>query len=166
MLRNQNLIPLSHQHQHALALCVRIERAAQAGEVELMAWQAEIRQIFEQEIRVHFEAEEKILFPTAAQYPELRSLTEELLGEHVVLRGYFGRATENRLDSVSLRELASKLSAHIRKEERQLFEGMQRLFSEHQLAALGQSLDKALAPAVQACSAPNPGTQLRPKREK
>jgi hemerythrin-like domain-containing protein len=166
MLRNKNLIPLSHQHQHALALCVRIERAVQAGEVQLAAWQTEIRQIFEQEIRVHFEAEEKVLFPAAAHYQELRSLTEELLGEHVVLRGYFARATESRLDSVSLQDLASKLSAHIRKEERQLFEGIQRLLSEQQLAALGESLDKALAPAIQACSVPNPATQLRPKREK
>ena len=73
---------------------------------------------------------------------------------------------ESRLDSVGLEELASKLSAHIRKEERQLFEGMQRRLSEQQLAALGESLDKALAPAIQACSLPNPATKLRPRREK
>ena len=29
MLRDRNLIPLSHQHQHALALCVRLDRALQ-----------------------------------------------------------------------------------------------------------------------------------------
>ncbi|PYX83815.1 MAG: hypothetical protein DMG70_08830 [Acidobacteria bacterium] len=166
MLRVKNLIPLSHQHQHALALCVRIERRVQAGEVDLGAWQTEVRQIFEQEIRIHFEAEETVLFPSAAQYAELRSLTEELLGEHRVLRDYFRRAMESRLDSVGLEELASKLSAHIRKEERQLFEGMQRRLSEQQLAALGESLDKALAPAIQACSLPNPATKLRPRREK
>jgi hypothetical protein len=28
MLRDKGLIPLSRQHQHALALCVRIERAS------------------------------------------------------------------------------------------------------------------------------------------
>jgi len=163
MLRDKNLIPLSHQHQHALALCVRLERAAQAGDVDVGAWQTEVRQIFDQEIRIHFEAEEKVLFPAAAQYPELRSLTDELLGEHGVLRGYFRRATEGRLDSVGLQQLASKLSAHIRKEERQLFEGMQRLMGEQPLAALGKSLDKALAPAIQACSVPNPATRLRPR---
>ena len=27
MLRDKNLVPLSRQHQHALALCVRINRA-------------------------------------------------------------------------------------------------------------------------------------------
>jgi len=50
MLRDKALIPLSHQHQHCLALCVRLDRALQAGEVDLEAWQAEIQQIFEQEI--------------------------------------------------------------------------------------------------------------------
>jgi len=45
MLRDKNLIPLSHQHQHALALCVRLDRALQAGEVDAEAWQAEIQQI-------------------------------------------------------------------------------------------------------------------------
>ena len=31
MLRDKNLIPLSRQHQHALALCVRIDRASPVG---------------------------------------------------------------------------------------------------------------------------------------
>ena len=42
MLRDKNLIPLSRQHQHALALCVRIERAIQAGEIDTQAFQSEI----------------------------------------------------------------------------------------------------------------------------
>ena len=63
MLRDKNLIPLSHQHQHCLALCVRLDRAIQAGGVDLEAWQAEIQQMFEQEIAFHFAAEEKELFP-------------------------------------------------------------------------------------------------------
>ncbi len=67
MLRDKNLIPLSHQHQHCLALCVRLDRAIQAGDVDLEAWQAEIQQIFEQEITFHFAAEENELFPAAAR---------------------------------------------------------------------------------------------------
>ena len=78
MLRDKNLIPLSHQHQHCLALCVRLDRAIQAGEVDLEAWQAEIQQIFEQEISFHFAAEEKELFPVAARFPELQPLVQEL----------------------------------------------------------------------------------------
>ena len=31
MLRDRNLIPLSRQHQHALALCVRLDRDLKSG---------------------------------------------------------------------------------------------------------------------------------------
>jgi len=65
MLRDKNLVPLSRQHQHALALCVRIDRAAPIAEPDLAAWQAEIGQHFRAEIRVHFAAEEQFVFPAA-----------------------------------------------------------------------------------------------------
>jgi len=42
MLRDKNLVPLSHQHQHYLALCVRLDRAIQAGEVDMEALRVEI----------------------------------------------------------------------------------------------------------------------------
>ena len=68
MLRDKNLIPLSHQHQHCLALCVRLDRAIQAGEVDLEAWQSEIQQMFEQEITFTFR-EEKELFRWPRVFP-------------------------------------------------------------------------------------------------
>jgi len=89
MLRDKNLVPLSHQHQHCLALCVRLDRAIQAGEVDMEAWQAEIQQMFEQEISFHFAAEEKEIFPVAAQHAELQPLVQELLVGHVLLRDFF-----------------------------------------------------------------------------
>ena len=89
MLRDKNLIPLSRQHQHALALCVRINRAAMDTPMEVKAWQEEIQQHFEQEIQYHFAAEEAYLFPAARRYSELSLLVEELLGEHAQLRQYF-----------------------------------------------------------------------------
>src|SRR5580704_137856 len=127
MLRDPSLIPLSRQHQHALALCVRLDRAIQAGEIDLEAWQAEIQQQFASEIGAHFAAEEKELFPAAARFRELQTLVDELLGEHIFLRDCFSRASARSLDQQSLRAFGEKLAQHIRKEERQLFEGMQRV---------------------------------------
>ena len=89
MLRDKNLVPLSRQHQHALALCVRVDRALQAGEVELEAWQAELQQIFESEIGVHFVAEEKDLFPAAANFAELRGLVSGTGGGAYCSARYF-----------------------------------------------------------------------------
>ncbi len=164
MLRDQNLIPLSRQHQHALALCVRLDRAIQAGEIDSEAWQAEIQRQFESEIGIHFAAEEKELFPAAAKFPVMQPLVEELLAEHAVLRDLFARADARRLDRQSLGNLAEKLASHIRKEERQLFEGMQKIMNSQELALLGAALDEALNRASKACTLPNEATRLRPKR--
>jgi len=69
MLRDRNLIPLSHQHQHALALCVQIDRSLQAGTADVQALQAQIRTMFNLEIRGHFAAEEEALFPEPRPLP-------------------------------------------------------------------------------------------------
>jgi hemerythrin-like domain-containing protein len=164
MLRDQNLVPLSRQHQHALALCVRLDRAIKAGKVDLEAWQAEIHQQFESEIEVHFAAEERELFPAAARFPEMQPLVDELLAEHIVLRDYFSRAAARSLDRQSLGNFGEKLTQHIRKEERQLFEGLQKVMSSHELDALGVALDDSLRNASEACILPNEATRLRPKR--
>ncbi len=163
MLRDKNLIPLSHQHQHVLALCVRLDRALQAGDVDLEAWQAEIQQQFEQEIAFHFAAEEKELFPAATQFQDLRGLVQELLTEHTALREFFARATARCLAPQSLQVFVETLAQHIRKEERQLFEGLQGLMNPEQLTVLGAALGAALKDASQACILPNAATRLRPK---
>ncbi len=144
MLRDRNLIPLSHQHQHALALCVQIDRSLQAGAADLDALQAQIRTMFHLEIRWHFAAEEEALFPQAAAFAELNALVEELLGQHATLRQYFARAERRELGATALREFAQLLSAHIRKEERELFEACQRLFPAETLKEVGAALDAAL----------------------
>jgi hemerythrin-like domain-containing protein len=164
MLRDQNLIPLSRQHQHALALCVRLDRAITAGEIDLEAWQAEIQQQFENEIGTHFAAEEKELFPAAAKFPQLQLLVNELLAEHALLHDYFARAAARSLNQQSLGTFGEKLTQHIRKEERQLFEGMQKVMSPQELATLGTALGEALNNTSQACTLPNEATRLRPKR--
>ncbi len=151
MLRDKNLVPLSRQHQHALALCVRLDRALQAGEVNLEAWQSEIQSSFEQEICVHFVAEEKDLFPLAAKLPKLQPIVKDLLAEHATLREFFARAASRSLKKRDLQTFVRKLSTHIRREERELFEGMQGFMSEAELGAIGGALDISLQPAVQGC---------------
>ncbi|MGA8763154.1 MAG: hemerythrin domain-containing protein [Candidatus Sulfotelmatobacter sp.] len=161
MLRDKNLIPLSRQHQHALALCVRIERASPVAVADLGVWQAEIAEIVQNEIRVHFAAEEHLVFPAALRFAELRTLVEELLGEHARLREDFAEAETRTLSPERLLGLARGLSSHIRKEERRLFERMQELMKSEELADLGARLEDALKDASQACALPNATTKLR-----
>jgi len=162
MLRDKNLIPLSHQHQRALALCVRIDRAQPIPAADLRAWQAEIEQHFEQEIKVHFSAEEQVLFPAARKFHQLIPLVEDLIGEHIALRECFSQAKAQSMSTETLPAFAQHFSHHIRKEERQLFEPLQQLMSSNELAALGKKLEAALNDAAQSCILPNEATRLRP----
>ena len=161
MLRNKNLIPLSHQHQKALALCVRIDRAAPVAEADLDAWQSEISQHFRSEIAVHFAAEEQAVFPLARNFEGLTLLIDELLADHLWLRERFAAADARSLPSADLPAFAQRLSAHIRKEERRLFERLQELMSEKELSLLGSQLEQALKHAEQACILPAAATRSR-----
>ena len=162
MLRNRNLIPLSHQHRRALVLCVRIDRASPVGDADLAAWQAEIAQHFQSEMRIHFSAEEGVLFPAARRFPALVPLVEELLLDHFMLRESFAKAEAHAMSAADVSAFAEHMSAHIRKEERQLFERLQELMTQEQLALLGKDLEEALKDAAQICTKPTEATRLRP----
>jgi hemerythrin-like domain-containing protein len=151
MLRDPSLIQLSRQHHNALALCVRLERALQAGAADLGAWQLEVNQHYANEVQFHFAAEEKVLFPAARRFLELAALVEELSGEHERLRNHFVHAGQGTMDRGELEMFAKLLSGHIRKEERQLFEAMQQRMRQEELKLLGDELARALEDAVQVC---------------
>ncbi len=164
MLRDKSLIPLSRQHQHALALCVRIDRASPIPAGDIPAWQAEIVQIVQAEIGIHFAAEEQVVLPAARLFPELVPLVEELITDHEHLRESFSNAETGNMDAEEVAEFARHMSAHIRKEERQLFERMQGLMKPDDLEILGQNLEKALQEAAQLCIVPTAATGLRPAK--
>jgi hemerythrin-like domain-containing protein len=163
MLRDKNLVLLSRQHQRALALCVRMDRAFQTGNLDIEIWQAELEQQFASEVDFHFSAEEKRIFPAAARFPELQALVKELLAEHAVLREFFARAVARTLDAASLENYAEVLVAHIRKEERQLFEGMQSLMSPQELAEVGAALEAAAKDCSKTCTLSPDATGARTK---
>ena len=142
MLRAPALHPLSRQHQHALALCVRIERGQRSTTEQLHEWQREIVSLFNQEIRFHFDVEERVLFPAAERFAELRALVSSLRDEHVQLRLAVDCAAAGTMDPAALAGFASLLSSHIRREERELFEAMQKLFSSQELEELGAGIDE------------------------
>lgn len=154
MLRDKSLIPLSHQHQHALALCVRIARASPIAEADLPRWLEEVAQQFRSEIEIHFLAEEKVLFPVAGHFKELASLVEDLLHAHAVLRENFASAEKRAMSPEDLHAFSRRLSAHIRKEETELFERLQKLLTADQLAKLGADLNEALKNASSVCALP------------
>jgi len=164
MLRDKNLIPLSRQHQHALALCVRIDRASLIADSHLDAWQAEMAQHFRAEISVHFVAEETVLFPAARRFRELNPLVDELLSDHTWLRKHFADAEARKLSAEEIMTFARRLSDHIRREERQLFERLPQLIEPEEFAIIGGKLEQALKEADPSCALPSEITRLRPAK--
>ena len=136
MQRDPNLVPLSRQHFRALVLCMRIHRKR----AERSVLQREMLQLYSDDVRFHFQAEEKFLFPAARRIAALAPLVRELRAEHTRLRRAFAAARRRPLRSAELTRFADLLEGHIRKEERQLFEQCQKLMSGKQLGELGRSM--------------------------
>ena len=145
MLRNRNLFPLSHQHQHGLALCVRVRRGLaeqNTPEQTLAGFRRELRDFYAIEGGAHFTAEEDLIFPAADRFAELRPLTARLRGEHADLRDRFANSeSAGREEMLATAEL---LTQHIRSEENELFERMQQLMSADELAAIGRGLERTI----------------------
>lgn len=108
-------------------------------------WLEEVAQAFSDEMKYHFDVEEKVLFPAAEKHEPLAPVVKRLRSEHGILRGFFKRAERKTLDESGLRTFLETLSQHVRVEERELFEGMQAAMSAEQLSALGRALDEYFA---------------------
>jgi hemerythrin-like domain-containing protein len=145
MLRDPALIPLSHQHHNGLALCVMTRRSlaadSSAGNIAKQARRAIDR--YEIELVNHFELEEQILFPACAPSP----LIDALLADHRAIESLIARLRE--LPSADLLEqFCVLLTAHIRREESDLFEQAQRDIPREVLDRIGAELDRR---AIRVC---------------
>jgi quercetin dioxygenase-like cupin family protein/hemerythrin len=132
MKRHSALIPLSHDHHHALVVARRLRRAADAPESAATA-RAFLRFFADETVR-HFREEEELLFPRVIDFEEPRELLVQALLEHQRLHALTGRlqqivTTGGEADSV-MRELGELLEAHIRLEERRLFPLIESLLEE------------------------------------
>ncbi len=150
--RHDSLIPLSHQHQHALAIAVIIRRrfGIEKGEP---AWLEEMAQrtqkLYTAELSGHFDVEEAVLFPQMERYLGPLELVSELRGEHLALRDFIRRVGKRH--GVLLRELdefARLLERHVRKEERQLFAAFEKRMPAEEARKIGVEIEARL---IKAC---------------
>jgi hemerythrin-like domain-containing protein len=139
MLRDPSLIPLSRQHQHGLALCVTTERGlredASAGNVAKLCGKA--IDLYDLELTNHFEMEEQILFPAVARNP----LVGDLLAQHRRLEAMIA-ALRAEPSSEQLLAFAALLRSHIRLEENELFEDIQKTLPRETLDSIGKQIDE------------------------
>jgi hemerythrin-like domain-containing protein len=123
MKRHRALVPLSHDHHHALVEARRLRRAA--GTPESAATATEFLRFFADETVRHFREEEELLFPSVLEFEEARGLLVQALLEHQRLHALTARLKQliaAREDADDLmRELGELLEAHVRLEERRLY---------------------------------------------
>lgn len=122
--RHEALIPLTHDHHHALAQARRVIAASSEDTGARLAQAQEFLDFFFRETLQHFREEEEVVFPLLVN-TEAVALLGEILLDHVRIHSLvrtLSTEVENReARSETLRELGEKLQSHIRKEEDQLF---------------------------------------------
>jgi hemerythrin-like domain-containing protein len=139
MLRDSSLIPLSHQHHNGLALCVLTRRSLTSdSSAENIARQAKrIIERFEVELINHFQVEEQVLFPACGRLP----IIEDLLRQHRALATLVERM-RTAPSSELIEEFCDLLSLHIRREEKEFFEDVQKTLPREVLDRLGREIDR------------------------
>jgi Hemerythrin HHE cation binding domain len=130
--RHPSLIPLSHQHRDALALAFRLHHPAPPGPVTAMtpastpqSRAADALAFFARDLVAHFRAEEDVLFPFLRTRHVQPELLDVLVAEHrglEALRDGVAGAADDAALAPALTAFADLLEAHVRREERELFE--------------------------------------------
>jgi len=152
MKRHPSLIPLSHEHHDILVVAQGLilgqspaprsdwpsDRRAQADRVVTFNRRT---------LRSHFEVEEAHLFLAVRTHlPDAAGLVAELTDEHEAIQARIRNLEQDPTSTLTVRlpELGRLLETHVRREERVLFETMQREMTPAALESLGTQLKSAL----------------------
>lgn len=150
MKREKFLWPLTQSHHRALMTAKRVKEmlSGPGGDEDgnlAREMAAEVRGLYEDELRTHFWDEEKMLGLYEAHMGRFEPEPEKIRREHRLLESFMAQA-----DSKSLLEFAELLTSHVRFEEDVLFGKIERALDEAEKQAVGALLKAA--PAIQACA--------------
>jgi hemerythrin-like domain-containing protein len=142
--RHDSLVPLSHDHHHALAHARRLAKAASMNdESDRRRATDDFINFYLGSLVRHFREEEELFFAPLidhddAHAPVMQALTEHLR-VHALARTLKRELVEGRAEPSRLRKLSTLLTTHIRFEERDLLPLVERLLSEDILRDLATS---------------------------
>ena len=137
MKRIPELRDLSDDHHTSLVLARRCKRGAQ-GESLHALW-SRVLEAFQTHLEPHFAIEERHLLPALETIGE-DALAERIRKEHAELRALRGASPR---DAETLASLGRLLEAHVRFEERQVFEPSQHRLPAAALRALASACEAA-----------------------
>ncbi|MDE2696881.1 MAG: hemerythrin domain-containing protein [Chloroflexota bacterium] len=145
MKRDPRLVRLSEEHHHGLVFALRLERELpDAGDAELAALYGDLLRFWARGLLPHFHAETECLIARLVRHvpdddDRVRRIQRDHLGmEALVAHMRDASGDEERRDALAT--FGETLRAHIRWEERVLFESLQTDLSEAELDAAGAEI--------------------------
>lgn len=130
MQRHPNLVPLSHEHKSLLFVCRYLKKDAAPYEgfpLETNAKMDYMVKVFQEIMVPHIQKEDHLFEQCRGFSPEMDAMLDELLHEHRLISGMYSALVDSKDLIADMDTLARSLEAHIRKEERVVFEKMQEL---------------------------------------
>lgn len=149
MKRQKALHSLSHDHHQGLILAQLIK----AGSPEYKGLPTTLEgkkeytlKSFTEDLVPHFAKEEEVLFPLAKNKSQkIGDIVDELISQHKQIYSLIDRIKESDSIEGDLDELGKMLEMHIRKEERELFQEIQKFLTEDELTKLENDLGSSSA---------------------
>jgi len=132
--RNIALQPISREHHFGLLLCWKIRTGFKYDIEPIRIWDY-VQWFYEKHLIPHFEFEEKHIFPLLG---DLDSLVDQALYDHQELH----KLCKQECSTEVLSEIESKLEAHIRFEERVLFNKLQDTIDQSKLDTINNQFEE------------------------
>lgn len=130
MKRSPALLQLSREHHTALVLAKRAQGMNPENTEAVLRFMAQTVETFTRELEPHFQNEETRLLPALERVGEV-DLVKRTLTEHEELRRLVSQL--RAADTASLSRFGATLEAHVRFEERELFEVAEAVLSPKDL---------------------------------
>lgn len=138
--RHAGLIPLTHDHHHALAQARRLRIAARGNDEELQARSREFFEFFHEETIEHFREEEESVFPLAVGDARADDLLGRVVLEHLHLHALVARLgdqiEQGKVTGAVANGLADALESHVRLEENEVFPLLEEIVPAERLDAI------------------------------
>jgi hemerythrin-like domain-containing protein len=136
--RHDALIPLTHDHHHALVQARALIGASQADERRRVEAARTFLDFYRRDTLLHFHEEEEVLFPRLLESVEsIPQALIRVLADHIRIHGMVTRlktaVEQGDVATDQLREIGELLRAHIRLEESELFPLIERSVPEEAL---------------------------------
>ncbi len=139
MKRHTAIIPLSHDHHHALILAQALKKNAVKLGLGVKSIEEKVKvaiNIFNTELIPHFNHEEVLLFPIAlGKDKELDKMIHDIIDEHDKIRISVESLQNGNVED-NLDAFGKMLENHVRTEERILFPKIEEVVGEEELNIL------------------------------